>query len=79
VEKTAAGIISQYPGMRFFLLSSDRSRYGRLIEDLENNYIQGQDNNPKTLASIQSHVVKLETDSRIQVAQAAGWRHHQGV
>ena len=34
-----------------FLLSSDRSRYRRLLEDLENDYLQGQDHWPKTLAA----------------------------
>jgi hypothetical protein len=37
-----------------FLLSSDRHRYGRLIENLENNYTQGQDRYPKTLTAAYS-------------------------
>ena len=32
-----------------FLLGSDRTRYGRLIENLKNDYLQGQDNYPKTV------------------------------
>jgi hypothetical protein len=32
-----------------FILGADRKRYGRLIDDLENDYIQGQDNFPKSL------------------------------
>ena len=30
-----------------FLLGSDRSRFGRLIENLENDYLQGQKNYPQ--------------------------------
>ena len=32
-----------------FLLGSDRNRYGKLIEDLENAMVQGEDKYPKTL------------------------------
>jgi hypothetical protein len=32
-----------------FLLSADCGRYGRLIKDLENNFLQGQDRYPKTV------------------------------
>ena len=32
-----------------FLLGADRNRYGKLIEDLENDFIQGQDRYPKTV------------------------------
>jgi hypothetical protein len=34
-----------------FLLSADRGRYGRLIEDLENDFLQGQDRYPKTVTA----------------------------
>jgi hypothetical protein len=34
-----------------FLLGADRARYGRLIEGLENDYLQGQDRYPKTITS----------------------------
>jgi hypothetical protein len=34
-----------------FLLGADRARYGRLIESLKNNYLQGQDRYPKTITS----------------------------
>ncbi len=34
-----------------FLLEADRNRYGKLIEDLENDYIQGQDCYPKTVTA----------------------------
>ena len=32
-----------------FLLGADRNRYGKLIEDLENDFIQGEDKYPKTI------------------------------
>eukprot|EP00978_Attheya_sp_CCMP212_P030795 scaffold114476_cov36-Attheya_sp.AAC.2 len=32
-----------------FLARSDRYRYGQKIEDLENDFLQGQDNYPKTV------------------------------
>eukprot|EP00978_Attheya_sp_CCMP212_P017673 scaffold47346_cov63-Attheya_sp.AAC.1 len=32
-----------------FLLNSDRNRYGKLIEDLENSYLHGKDSYPKTV------------------------------
>ena len=34
-----------------FLLRADRVRYGRLLEDLENDFLQGQDRYPKTLTA----------------------------
>ena len=35
-----------------FLLGCDRSRYGRLIEDLENDFLQGNDHYPSTVAGV---------------------------
>ena len=32
-----------------FLMGADRTRYGKLLEDLENSYLQGRDDYPKTL------------------------------
>jgi hypothetical protein len=34
-----------------FLLSADHGRYGRLIEDLKNDFLQGQDHYPKTVTA----------------------------
>ena len=34
-----------------FLLNSDRNKYGKLIEDLENSYLHGEDKYPKTVTS----------------------------
>jgi Reverse transcriptase (RNA-dependent DNA polymerase)/Zinc knuckle len=47
-----------------FLLSSDRTRYGKLIEDLENNYIQGVDKYPKTLNDAYSLLLYWKQDPR---------------
>ena len=32
-----------------FLLGADRSKFGRLLENLENDFLQGQNNYPKTI------------------------------
>ncbi len=34
-----------------FLLGADRNQYGKLIKEIENNYIQGQDGYPKTVTT----------------------------
>jgi hypothetical protein len=36
-----------------FILGSDRVRYGKLIEDMENSYIKGDDKNPAELTCLQ--------------------------
>jgi hypothetical protein len=41
------GAIEEYLAMAF-LMGADRNRYGKLIEDLENAFTQGQDNYPRT-------------------------------
>jgi hypothetical protein len=43
-----AGGIKEYLAMAF-LMEADRNRYGKLIEDLENAFTQGQDNYPRTV------------------------------
>ena len=40
-----------------FLVGSDRDRYGKLVEDLENDHIQGSDKYPKTLTNAYSLLV----------------------
>jgi hypothetical protein len=44
-----------------FLLGAERSKYGKLVENLENDFLQGHDNYPKTL----DHTYKL----------LANWKH----
>jgi hypothetical protein len=47
VEKEAQG---RYLAVAF-VLGADRLRYGRLIENLENDYLQGQNNYPTTVTA----------------------------
>ncbi len=51
-----------------FLLGSDRNRYGKLIEDLENDYSQGQDRYPKTITAAYNLLVhwKQNPQNRIR-------------
>jgi hypothetical protein len=47
-----------------FLLNSDRSRYGRLIEEIENTYIQGQNRYPPTVTAAYNLLVNWKQDPR---------------
>jgi Zinc knuckle len=47
-----------------FLLSSDRNRFGKLVEDLENNFIQGMDKYPRTLENAYSLLLYWKHDPR---------------
>ena len=47
-----------------FILSADRSRYGRLIEGLENDYLQGQNNYPANLTSAYNLLTNWKQDPR---------------
>jgi Zinc knuckle len=47
-----------------FLLNSDRSRYGRLIEDIENAFIQGQNRYPATITGAYNLLVNWKQDPR---------------
>ena len=48
-----------------FMLLADRSRYGRLIEDLENQFTQGIDNYPKTLNAAYSLLNHWKQDPQL--------------
>jgi hypothetical protein len=48
LNATKEGAIEEYLAMAF-LMGADRNRYGKLIEDLENAFTQGQDNYPRTV------------------------------
>ncbi len=50
-----------------FLLGCDRSQYGRLIEDLENNFLQGCNHYPGTVAK----AYNLHTNWK---QERLGWR-----
>ena len=47
-----------------FILSADRSRYGRYIEDLENNYLQGVNKYPKTVTAAFNLLTNWKQDPR---------------
>jgi hypothetical protein len=50
-----------------FLLGSDHVRYGKLIEDLENSHLQGQNNYPKTVQDAYTLLVNWKQDPRNMV------------
>jgi hypothetical protein len=45
-----------------FINKADKTRYGRLIEDLRNNYLMGQDNYPKNLNQAYNLLVNWQQD-----------------
>ena len=47
-----------------FVLGADRARYGRLIEDLENSYLQGQNNYPTTVTAAYHLLTNWKQDPR---------------
>jgi Reverse transcriptase (RNA-dependent DNA polymerase) len=47
-----------------FILASDRSRYSKLIEDLENNYIQGVNRYPTTLEDAYNVLMYWKHDTK---------------
>ena len=51
-----------------FLLGCDRSRYGKLIEDLENDFLQGRNTYPTTVVAAYNLLTNWKQENR------AGWR-----
>jgi hypothetical protein len=51
-----------------FLLGSDRARYGKLIEDLENDFLQGHNNYPTTITAGYNLLTNWKQENRY------GWR-----
>ncbi len=47
-----------------FLLSADRTRFGRLVEDLENSYIEGNNRYPQTLEEAHKRLEYWKQDPR---------------
>eukprot|EP00978_Attheya_sp_CCMP212_P029308 scaffold103639_cov67-Attheya_sp.AAC.7 len=45
-----------------FLARSDRNRYGQKIEDLENDFLRGQDNYPKTVSAAYSLLINWKQE-----------------
>lgn len=60
-----------------FILGSDKTRYGKLIKDLENNFVQGTNNYPSTLQGAYSLLVHWKQDPRNIVRLIGG--QHDGV
>jgi hypothetical protein len=55
-----------------FLLGSDRAHYGKLLEDLKNNYTQGMDNYPPMLQQAYTLLVHWKQDPRNLVRLMGG-------
>jgi hypothetical protein len=47
-----------------FLLGADRNRYGKMVEDLENDFLQGQNNYPRTLTAAYHLLTNWKQDPR---------------
>ena len=47
-----------------FLLGSDRARFGKLIENLENDFLQGRDNYPKSVTGAFNILINWKQDPR---------------
>ena len=47
-----------------FILSADRARFGRLIEELENSFVEGNDRFPKTLEAAHKRLEYWKQDPR---------------
>ena len=45
-----------------FILGADRNKYGQLIENLENDYLQGQNNYPQTLTGAYNLLTNWKQD-----------------
>jgi hypothetical protein len=54
-------------------LGSDRNRYGKLIEDLENSYLQGNNNYPKKVQDAYTLLVNWKQDPRNMVRMGGMW------
>ena len=53
-----------------FLMGSDRSRFGRLLEKLENDFNAGNDNYPKTLTDAYNMLLEWKDDPRLLMRMA---------
>ena len=53
-----------------FLMGSDRSRFGRLLEKLENDFTAGNDNYPKTLTDAYNMLLEWKDDPRLLMLMA---------
>jgi hypothetical protein len=55
-----------------FLFSADKGRYGKLLEDLENRFTQGNDVYPDTLQQAYSRLVHWKQDPKNIVCLVKG-------
>jgi hypothetical protein len=62
-EEDEAEIKERYHGVAF-LLGSDRNRFGKLIEDLENEFLRGHDNFPRSLTNAYHLLTNWKCDPR---------------
>ena len=53
-----------------FLMGSDRSRFGRLLEKLENDFTAGNNNYPKTLTDAYNMLLEWKDDPRLLMRMA---------
>ena len=53
-----------------FLMGSDRNRYGRLLEKLENDFTAANDNYPKTLTNAYNMLLEWKDDPRLLIRMA---------
>ena len=53
-----------------FLMGSDRTRFGRLLEKLENDFTAGNDNYPKTLTDTYNMLLEWKDDPRLLMRMA---------
>jgi hypothetical protein len=67
IEEVRAENSSRSTAMAF-LLGCDRARYGRLIDDLENDFLQGRNNYPTTIAAAYNLLTNWKQENRY------GWR-----
>ena len=62
-EDTATATVREKYLATAYLLGSDRARFGKLIDDLQNNFLQGTDNYPKTLVDAHSLLLHWKHDN----------------
>ena len=48
----------------FIMLSSDKARFGRMLENLENDYLQGQNNYPTSITAAYNLLTNWKQDPR---------------
>ena len=51
-------------------MGSDRRRFGRLLENLENDFTAGNDNYPKTLTDAYNMLLEWKDDPRLLMRMA---------